>query len=303
MKKFFKSVAVLCMAATVSSCGTMLQNSSNSNTTLTNVELTHANYRVVKNVEGFASASYVFGIGGLSRKSVRDNAIADMMRKANMTGSQTIVNVQLKNHFASVLGLYIRISYSATAQVIEFLPEGAAPQPKHQPGPVAGNQHYDVSKPATPAAPQYNIGELYDDGKIKGYIFELSDDGQHGKIVYHKIVDHVQWCSNETKQNIAETLNIMDGEKNMQIIRAIPDWQNKYPAFAACAKLGAGWYLPSTNEVLLIQTTLPRKIKKEIIASDVWTSTMPKANSKTVQTLYSSASVTGKRDVIAVAKF
>ena len=281
----------------------MLHNSSNSNTTLTNVELTHANYRVVKNVEGFASASYVFGIGGLSRKSVRDNAIADMMRKANMTGSQTIVNVQLKNHFASVLGLYIRISCSATAQVIEFLPEAPEAQSKTQSEPVATNQHYGISKPATPAAPQYSVGELYDNGKIKGYIFDVSDDGQHGKIVYPQTLARSQWCSNETKQNIAPTLDMIDGENNMRIIRAIPDWQNKYPAFATCAKLGAGWYLPSFNEALLIQEVLPRKIRKEIDIEDAWTSTLPKENSKIAKTLDANASVTGKRKVVAVAKF
>ena len=313
MKKIFKTTAIaLCIAVTASSCGTMMLNSTNSSTTLTNVELTHANYRVVKNVEGFASASYILAIGGLSRKAVRDNAIADMMRKANMTGSQAIVNVHVKNHFATVLGFYTRVSCSATAQVIEFLPEADEPIEHHHYNGAERlsesmpQKHYNIDKTYNKSPKQYNIGDLYDDGKIEGYVFEVSSDGLHGKIVYPKALNKSQWCTKEGKSNNTTKLIDTDGENNMRIIRTLPDWQNNYPAFAACAELGESWYLPSINEVISIRKTLNRQVLNEIIPNlhntDIWTSTAP--NAKVAITLnYNGVSVTNKLHVLAVSKF
>lgn len=40
-----------------------------------------------------------------------------------------------------------------------------------------------------------------------------------------------------------------NGMSNQCKIEQIDDWRNKYPAFAWCADLGEGWYLPAIEEL------------------------------------------------------
>lgn len=260
----------------------MLLNNSNSGTNLTNVELSHSNYRVVKEVEGFSSATYIFGIGGLSKEATRDNAVADMTQRANLQGSQALVNVHIKSHVATVLGIYTRVSCAATAQVIEFLPE------------TKTQIKSDLSEK------RYDIGDLYDDGEIKGYIFDISDDGLHGRIVYPQMLDAERWCIKEQKNDLPETTAEEDGEENMKIIRAIPDWQNKFPAFAACARLGSRWYLPTLYELVLLNEW---HISQGVAYDDVWSSNVSKTRKGVATLNWQNGTPTLKRAILAVAKF
>ena len=57
----------------------------------------------------------------------------------------------------------------------------------------------------------------------------------------------------------------------MQKIRSLANWQNDYPAFAWCASLGEGWYLPAFEELkaisaqcAAINNTLKAKGKPEL---------------------------------------
>jgi hypothetical protein len=59
----------------------------------TKLILKDGNYKIVGQVEGEWSATYVFGIGGLSKKSLTNNAISEMYKNANLTGNQQIINI------------------------------------------------------------------------------------------------------------------------------------------------------------------------------------------------------------------
>lgn len=120
MKKFLKLLIVALGAMALASCGSTYFHTSNQNDTRTSVELTQKNFKVIRPVSGFSSATYVFGIGGASRTAARGNAVEDMFSNANLTGAQTIVNIYVKKHVSSFLGIYKRVSYSATGLVIEF---------------------------------------------------------------------------------------------------------------------------------------------------------------------------------------
>ena len=73
----------------------------------------------IKNVEAEATATYVFGIGGMSKKALYSNAVAELTKNANLTGSQALVNVTVKNSAKSIL-CYTKITYHAEGTVIEF---------------------------------------------------------------------------------------------------------------------------------------------------------------------------------------
>ena len=100
-------------------CGISQNLTSNANLNQTNVVLSQKNFHVVKNVEATASATYVFGIGGLSKKALYNNAVAELTKKADLKGSQALVNVTVKNS-GKVILFFGKVTYHAEATVIEF---------------------------------------------------------------------------------------------------------------------------------------------------------------------------------------
>jgi hypothetical protein len=92
-----KSLLKVCMAVAavlmLASCGVSTPLTSNSNLIQTEVVLAQKNFHVVKNVESVEEATYIFGIGGLSKNALHDSAVADLTKKANLTASQVLLKV------------------------------------------------------------------------------------------------------------------------------------------------------------------------------------------------------------------
>ena len=107
-----------------------------------------------------------------------------------------------------------------------------------------------VSKPVERT---WKVGDYYNvDGK-EGVVFWVDETGKHGKIVSLDQAEK-QWCTDD--EYLKELKGIAsykyDGMKNLQSIKQISDWRNKYPAFAWCAGHGDGWYLPAIKELELL---------------------------------------------------
>ena len=84
------------------------------------VELKQNNFHVVKHVSSSASATYVFGIGGLSKKALKQNAVADMISKANLEGSQVVINVTTKVSRKIYTPIFVKEIVTAYGTVVEF---------------------------------------------------------------------------------------------------------------------------------------------------------------------------------------
>ena len=99
----------------------------------------------------------------------------------------------------------------------------------------------------------YKIGDLYQEHGKRGIVFYTTDEGRHGKIVS---LDETQcaWAADDVFE-LPEAYDCLDGMVNMKAVRSIPDWKNKYPAFAWCADKGDGWYLPAQTELLNLYIT------------------------------------------------
>ena len=120
MKRLFFVVAVVC-ATLLAGCSAHLYQSSNGNVAKTEVVLSGKNFRVVGMVEGVATATRILGIGGLSDKAVRSNAVAEMFKNAKLYGSQTIININVKQTELGLPPFYWRTTYSATGTIVEFI--------------------------------------------------------------------------------------------------------------------------------------------------------------------------------------
>lgn len=113
-----------------------------------------------------------------------------------------------------------------------------------------------------PDAPlRYAIGDYYPDpavdtadpeavARIEGIVYEVSADGEHGKLLSLAEQGGLQWSTTGAKD---ETTDENDGRKNFDLIRAKDADLTAYPAFAWCASLGEGWYIPAVNELLALR--------------------------------------------------
>ena len=83
-----------------------------------------------------------------------------------------------------------------------------------------------------------------------GIVFWVNpDDDKNFKVVSLDEVEGKEWSTEDVTTGATGTAN---GAENMAVIKAIPDWHDKYPAFAWCADKtegGSGWYLPANDEL------------------------------------------------------
>ncbi len=119
MKKLFLLAVVAC-ALMLSGCSTHFYSASNAKLSKTEVVLAQKNFKVVGQAEGVATITQVFGIGGCKPSAVRSNAVAEMFKNANLTGAQTIININVKQALTGVPPFYWRTTFSATGTIVEF---------------------------------------------------------------------------------------------------------------------------------------------------------------------------------------
>lgn len=117
-----KKLLIICAfvaAFSLTGCVGVATTTSN-NRTETQVVLSENNFKVVGQAYGEASATYICGIGGLSKKALYNNAINEMSKNANLTGAQTLINTTVHFNVAMWTPLYVKTTCTATANIVEF---------------------------------------------------------------------------------------------------------------------------------------------------------------------------------------
>lgn len=98
----------------------------------------------------------------------------------------------------------------------------------------------------------YKVGDLYNENGKEGVVFEVWDNGRHGKIVS---LDEtiLQWCTEEqdNKEIVLGLTDESDGKANTDKVMQRRD-SDQYPAFVWCRTKGADWYLPAKDELKTI---------------------------------------------------
>ncbi len=119
MKKFLLGLTVCCALA-CTSCSFSREATGNQNLNQTEVVLAKKNYRVIGQATGVSTQNYVFGIGGMSQKSLGQSAMSEMFKNANLSGSQAIINVNVAYKNKLVL-IHTKSKAIATGTIIEFV--------------------------------------------------------------------------------------------------------------------------------------------------------------------------------------
>ena len=118
-------------------------------------------------------------------------------------------------------------------------------------------------------AVSYKAGDYYPDPdvdvadaeavkKIEGIVF--SSNGTHGKILSLTESSGLKWNIDGAKDG---TLDENNGTANWNTIKAKDASFANYPAFAWCASLGDGWYIPAINELIEIRTAWGSTIEEK----------------------------------------
>ena len=116
MKKIvLKSVIILFVISFLSSCALhngYIQNSAS---------LSSNNFTYVKkDIKGAASATYVFGLGGLAKTAILDNAKKDLLSANPLKDNQALANITISWKKTFVLPFAITNRCTVTADIIEF---------------------------------------------------------------------------------------------------------------------------------------------------------------------------------------
>lgn len=147
--------------------------------------------------------------------------------------------------------------FDKTSKSVEAKPEAkiveavSTVEKKVESHPTAKKKVEPSKKELEKVAKTYKVGDYYDDGKKQGVVFEVTADGKHGKIVsLMESRNALLWTSSDSEQRrLIGANDKRKGENNMAKVKQIADWRQEYPAFAWCADLGDGWYLPAIEEL------------------------------------------------------
>lgn len=139
-----------------------------------------------------------------------------------------------------------------------------------------------------PESKTYRVGDYYDDGIKQGVVFEVWDDGKHGKIVsLEQSEEKLLWCTGvQYNRHIdVKASSSTDGQVNTDKVMKRKD-KDEYPAFKWCRSCGEEWYLPAIDELKLllnkrvceaVNKTLERrgviKLNDRITGQGYWSST------------------------------
>ena len=121
MKKFLTMCAFVVAAISFTGCtGLASTTVTNHNLTQTQVVLSEGNFKVVGQAYGEVTATYFCGIGGYTKQALYNNAVNEMAKNANLTGSQTLTNVTVNSSIYMITPFWIQATYTATANIVEF---------------------------------------------------------------------------------------------------------------------------------------------------------------------------------------
>ncbi len=114
MRKHIKFIAIALIAAFLPGCAMHTGYMNNS------ASLSAANFSYTKqNLQGFAETWYVFGIGGLEKEALVEEAKRDMLKDFELKPNQVLANVTVnwKNSFFVVV---TSSKCTVTADIVEF---------------------------------------------------------------------------------------------------------------------------------------------------------------------------------------
>lgn len=77
---------------------------------------------VSKTVQGVAKATYVLGIGGLSRQALVEEARRDLLENYHLKDNQALVNITVSFKATFVIPIFMEHKCTVSASIVQFNP-------------------------------------------------------------------------------------------------------------------------------------------------------------------------------------
>ena len=202
----------------------------------TNLNNSDYESQVRRAVTGEASATYVFGIGGMSKNAQQlyDTSYRDMILRANLKKGQMIVNIIAESKLRNWLGIVVQHTVYTTGTVVDIKQQ--TPQDPSQ-------------RPTSNTTKKYQVGDVILHNGTEAIVVKIKDNGTPLQLITTEVA-YVSWGDEFNKSNAkVGATNPHKGKNNTNVITKLFNWKINYPAFAWCAELGGDWYIPSKNEM------------------------------------------------------
>lgn len=112
----------VCSSVMLQSCGThsSVSSYSTSHSTVAKVDLAKANFKVTSYATGSAKCLYIFGIGGLKKKFLIEQARSEMFQNANMIGKPKVILNESVNIKTGIFPFVGTVKVIVSGYVYEF---------------------------------------------------------------------------------------------------------------------------------------------------------------------------------------
>lgn len=114
---------------------------------------------------------------------------------------------------------------------------------------------------------KYSVGMEYNEGGVSGTVCYMVEEERY---IYQALPQYVAWSTELVSTGANDRV---DGKRNMEIIKQIPNWENLYPAFKQVDDLNkngvTGWFIPAIDVLL------------KVCKTDIWKGHMPYIMSST----------------------
>lgn len=227
MKKIFYLMLVAIVASSCS-VGYWVPNARNNFGAQTTVVLDKANFRVVRNIEAVVEVNNTY----LKRGDVEKSAYAELLRKANLTGSQVLTNV-IVEEVRRENGIWIRKVkqyVAARATVIEFLDDSGNPipsvsvyaQPQQAPQPVVNpTQTSQIPQTTTEQSSVAVVEQPV--AKVEDYEINIPDDNFR-KAILKKVDTNKDGKITKSEAMAVTSLNV--SYKDITNMQGIEEFEN-----------------------------------------------------------------------------
>ena len=204
MKKI-SILLLLCAIVAGCSVGTYYPFAQNHFGAESKVILDKANFRVVRDVEAIVAVNNT----RLSRNDLTNSAYGELLRKAQLTGSQVLINVVVEEvrqesggFFRVLLGIPERIQYvAARATIIEFLDDNGNPIPSVASKNNSTDPDNTENITNTTTTNQTNSEKEVDSDTILNRLRTLGWQNSVLGVAYRSALEQIVWIADEAHAN------------------------------------------------------------------------------------------------------
>lgn len=213
MKKI-SILLLLCAIVAGCSVGTYYPFAQNHFGAESKVILDKANFRVVRDVEAIVAVNNT----RLSRNDLTNSAYGELLRKAQLTGSQVLINVVVEEvrqerggFFRVLLGIPERIQYvAARATIIEFLDDNGNPIPSVASKNNSTDPDNTENITNTTTTNQTNSEKEIDSDTILNRLRTLGWQNSVLGVAYRSALEQIVWIADEAlANNYLATINTL----------------------------------------------------------------------------------------------